>query len=276
MKGRLAPGAGPGSIVAILSLLLVVGCATGASTFPSDGSGNTVELTVYGASSLKRALEEIETAYEAAVPGVDLTVATDASSTLRTQIEQGAPADIFLSADQRNPDALVAGDLTDGDAIVFARNELTVIVPIDNPAAITVPADLGKPGIKIVAAGDDVPITTYATRVVDLIAATADDPAGYAAAYAANVVSKEENVSAVVGKIELGEGDAAIVYITDARASTRVAAVDIAEETNVVASYAGVVVKASAHPTEAHAFLDWLTGPAGTAVLATSGFLPPA
>ena len=129
-----------------------------------------IELSVFAAASLKDALAAVKAAYESAVPGVTLIVATDASSTLRTQIEQGAPADVFLSADTKNPDALVDGGLADGQTVVFARNRLTVIVPLDNPAAIATATDLARPGIKVVAAGDEVPITKYATQVVEGLA----------------------------------------------------------------------------------------------------------
>ena len=119
----------------------------------------SVGLTVYGASSLKGALDAVKTAYATVAPGVTLTIATDASSTLRTQIEQGAPADVFLSADQSNPKALVDGGLADGAAIAFAGNLLTVIVPAANPGGIATPADLAKGGTKVIAAGAQVPIS---------------------------------------------------------------------------------------------------------------------
>jgi molybdate transport system substrate-binding protein len=248
--------------------------------FPSPtptatASAEAVELTVYGAASLKGALAAAKTAYEADVPGVTLTIATDASSTLRTQIEQGAPADVFLSADQTNPAALVDAGLADGAAVDFAGNTLTVIVPTANPAGIVAPSDLAKRGLKIIAAGADVPITKYATQAVAELAALPDYPADFAAAYEANVVSREDNVKAVVAKIELGEGDAAIVYVTDANVSTKVKTIEIPAEANPPATYAGVVLKASAHTAAAHAFLAWLAGPDGQVVLAGFGFLAP-
>ena len=153
--------------------------------------------------------------------------------------------------------------------------KLTVIVPTANPARITTPADLAKTGVKIVAAGDEVPITKYATQLVTNLAKEPGSPTDFAARYAANIVSREDNVKAVVAKIELGEGDAGIVYVTDARASTKVASVDVPESANVPASYAGVVVKASGDPVTAKRFLEWLAGPDGQAILAAFGFLPP-
>jgi molybdate transport system substrate-binding protein len=253
------------------------GLATAAPSTPPSAaaSAEAVELTVYGAASLKGALDAVKAAYVAAAPGVTLTIATDASSTLRTQIEQGAPADVFLSADQTNPKTLVEAGLADGAAVVFAGNTLTVIVPAANPAGIATAADLARSGVKVIAAGADVPITKYATQAVTKLAALSGYPAGFEAAYDANVVSKEDNVKAIVAKIELGEGDAAIVYATDAKASTKVKTVEIPAEASVPATYAGLVVKASPNVGAAHAFLTWLTGPDGQAVLARFGFLPP-
>ncbi len=280
---------GLAALVAVLALVPAA-CSAGASPSPSSPSTTpaalpssapapataavAVDLTIYGAASLKGALEKAKTAYEAAVPGTTLTISTDASSALATKIEQGAPADVFLSADTKNPQDLVDKGLTDGPAVDFAANELTVIVPADNPAGITTPADLAKSGVKIIVAGDEVPITKYATQLVDNLAKEPGYPADFAAAYAANVVSKEDNVKAVVAKIELGEGDTGIVYVTDAAASTKVVTVDVPDSAKVLATYAGVVVKASPNAVAARAFLAWLGGPDGQAILADFGFLP--
>ena len=151
-----------------------------------------------------------------------------------------------------------------------------MIVPTANTAGVTTPADLAKSGLKVIAAGDAVPITKYATQLVANLARETGYPAGFAAGYAANVVSKEDNVAAVVSKIELGEGDAAIVYVTDARTSTRVTTVTVPADANVPATYSGVVVGSSKNAAAAQAFLTWFSGPAGQAILASFGFLPPA
>lgn len=274
----------------VATVALFAGCAVGAgqvsappvalapSSPPPSVEPSPVaapSLTIYAAASLRDALAAIKTAYESAVPRATLTIATDSSATLRTQIEQGAPADVFLSADQTNPTRLVDGGFIDGAAVDFARNALAIIVPADNRAAISSPADLARPGIKVIAAGDEVPITRYATEAIANLAALPGYPADFADRYAANVASREENVKAVVGKIELGEGDAAIVYATDAMASSKVSTVAIPPGANVTASYAGVVVKSSANARAARAFLDWLAGPDGAAVLGDFGFQPP-
>ena len=253
--------------------ILVTVAALAASSCSSGGSPSG--LTILGAASLKGALDEAKTAYEEANPGTTLVISTDSSSALATQIEQGAPADVFLSADTTNPQKLVDKGLVDGRPVTFAHNELTIVVPTTNPAGIQTPADLAKSGIKVIAAGDEVPITKYADQLVDNLAKEAGYPADFAAAYAANVASREDNVKAVIGKIELGEGDAGIVYVTDAAASDKVATVDVPETANVPATYDGVVVKASQNRTAAKAFLDWFAGPDGQAILGALGFLPP-
>ena len=271
MKSRLA------SLIAVLALILAA-CSSAATAAPPaspSAPALTGSLTVYGASSLKAALTKAQTEFTAANPGVTMTISTDASSALETQIEQGAPADVFLSADQANPAKLVTKGLTTGPAVNFAGNLLTVIAPTANPAGIQTPADLAKPAVKIIAAGSAVPITKYATVLVANLAKEPGYPANFVAKYNANVVSQEDNVAAVVSKIELGEGDAAIVYVTDAKTSTKVITITVPTDANVPATYAGVVIKASKNPTAAQAFMTWFAGPDGQAILASFGFLPP-
>ncbi len=242
-----------------------------AATSASPGGG----LTIYAAASLKGVLDQARTAYETAVPGTTLTISTDSSAALETQIEQGAPADAFLSADARNPQTLVEKGLADGDPVTFAGNELTIVVPTGNPAGIGSPADLARAGVKVIAAGDAVPITKYANQLVQNLANEPGYPSDFVAAYAANIASREDNVKAVIAKVELGEGDAGIVYVTDAKASTKVATIDVPDTANVPATYAGVVLKASRNAAAAHAFLTWFAGPDGRAILGRFGFLPP-
>ena len=267
-------------------LALALGACSGAATAtpggaPASGGGPSptaprpTSLTVYGAASLKGALASIQRAYEAGHPGTTLTLSTDSSAALETQIEQGAPADVFLSADMTNPQKLAAANLSTGAPVPFASNSLAVIVPVGNPAGIRTPADLARPGVKIIAAGDAVPITKYAAQLVSNLAAQPGYPAGFAAAYAANVASKEDNVAAVVAKVALGEGDAGIVYLTDAKSSTRVTPIAVPDAANVPATYGAVVVKASKDQAAAQAFLAWLLGSDGQAILASFGFLPP-
>jgi molybdate transport system substrate-binding protein len=287
MRSRL------GAVLAVLALVMVA-CSSTSGSSPSASaapaatptsaasaaastapSAAAVDLTIYAASSLKAALDKTKTAYEAAYPGTTLTISTDASSALETKIEQGAPADLLLSADTSNPQKLVDKQMTVGPAVNFAKNKLTVITPKDNPAKIQTPADLAKSGVKIIAAGDAVPITKYATQLVANLAKQPGYPANYVTAYNANVVSKEDNVSGIVTKVETGNGDAGIVYVTDANGKTDLATVDVPPDANVIATYAGVVVKTSPNPDAANAFLTWFAGPDGQAILSSFGFLPP-
>ena len=279
MKSRLT------ALIPVLALVIAA-CSSGgtspstsasaaAATTPPSAAAAKVELTIYGAASLKGALDKAKAAYETATPGTTLTISTDSSSALETKIEQGAPADVFLSADMTNPKKLIDAGLADDAAVTFAKNKLTIIVPTANPAGIKTPADLAKSGVKVIAAGADVPITKYATQLVANLAKEPAYPADFVAAYTANIASREDNVKAVVAKIELGEGDAGIVYVTDAKASTKVRTVDVPDSANVPATYNGVVVKASTHSADAKAFLDWFAGPDGQAILGSLGFLPP-
>ena len=228
-------------------------------------------LFVYAAASLGQAVDEMKDAY----PGGfgRLVPSTGSSAALRTQIEQGAPADLFLSADTSNPRALVDLGLTTGPALPFATNGLTIVVPEGNPAAITSPADLAGAGVAIIAAGENVPITKYADELVARLALQPGYPPDFAAQYAANVASREDDVRAVLAKIALGEGDAAIVYRTDARAAD-VEIVAIPDAANVVATYAGVVLHRTGHPVASRRLLDWIRGPEGWAILSRLGFSP--
>jgi molybdate transport system substrate-binding protein len=256
--------------------ILLSGCraASGSPAIVVDPPPSHVELTVFGAASLQSALDAVTAAYQRVDQTVSLVVSTDSSAALETKIEQGAPADVFLSADTTNPQKLIDGGYASGSVVPFAGNQLTVIVPKDNPASIDTPAALARAGVDIIAAGDEVPITSYANRLVANLARQPGYPSDFAARYAANVVSKEDNVKAVVGKIELGQGDVGIVYVTDA-ASRQVRTIDVPPDANVPATYGGVVVKASSHQAAARAFLAWLAGLDGQAILSRVGFLSP-
>jgi molybdate transport system substrate-binding protein len=274
----------PSRLTTLVLALALAACSPSASASPStsaeptatpEASVEAFDLTIFGAASLTDALAEIETTYEAATPGANLVISTESSATLRTQIEEGAPADVFLSADTSNPDALAEAGLTAGDPVPYAGNSLALVVPDANEAGISSPADLATAGVQIIAAGPEVPITGYAAEVVATLAELPDYPAGFADAYAANVVSEEENVRGVLNRIELNEGDAGFVYQTDALGSSEVTAIEIPEAANTHATYAGCVIAGSAHEAQAEAFLAWLTGPDGQAILADFGFVAP-
>jgi molybdate transport system substrate-binding protein len=223
----------------------------------------TGQLTVYAAASMTNVTGPLATAWAADHPAVGLTFATGSSAALRVQIEQGAPADVFLSADLANAQALVDDGLANGPVDSFAGNSLAVVVPAGNPAGIATPADLARPGVCIIAAGPNVPVTVYAEQAVALLAGLRGYGAEFPGRYEANVCSREDNVAAVVGKVQLGEGDAAIVYATDATAATDLTTIPIPAAANVVAEYGAVVVQASSSAGLAGNFLTWLTGEQG-------------
>jgi molybdate transport system substrate-binding protein len=254
-------------VAALASVALVVSsCAT--------ACGCVTPIRVLAASSLAEPLEDIAEAFPPAYgAAVVVSVSTGSSAALRTQIEQGAAADLFLSADTANAQALVDAGLTDGPAFPFATNRLVIVVPDGNPAAISSPADLARSDVTVVAAGAEVPITKYAEQLVAQLAQVPGYPADFADAYEANVATREDNVGAVTAKIALGEGDAAIVYATDALASD-LATVELPPQVNVVATYEGVVLKDSNGPHAANALLDWIRRRNGLGILTSYGFSP--
>jgi molybdate transport system substrate-binding protein len=257
----------PLAIPVLLALSLLAPAACG------RGHGGEVRLTIYAAASLNDAMTAAANAYELDVRGVSVSLAVDSSSALRVQIEQGAPADVFASADTTNPQALVDAGLAVGPVAPFARNRLTIVVPRGNHAEIRDPRDLARPGVRVVGAGEAVPISRYVDACLEKLAVQPGYPTGYAAAVSANIVSREDNVRAALTKVELGEADAAFVYVTDAAASDAVEEVAIPDDANVVATYGAVAVGASDQPAEAAAFVAWLAGPRGAAVLTRFGFL---
>lgn len=263
------------SLAIVLGATLVASLVAGCAGIAGFGSPiRRSEVTVFAAASLRDVVEAA--ADEFRLRGsVPVTVSTDSSATLRTQIEQGALADVFLSADTRNPEALASAGLVDGPVVPFAGVRLAIVVPADNPGGIATPFDLGRPGLKIVAAGASVPITAYATALLENLATMPGAPADLVGAYEANVASREDNVRAALAKVELGEADAAIVYASDAAASNAVVTIDIPPEANVVATYAGVVPTTAANRDGGHGFLDFLVAPDGGAILARFGFEPP-
>lgn len=227
------------------------------------------------AASLREAFSDLARAYGSVSPGVRLVLIADASNALRAQIETGAIADVFASADTANPLRLVDAGSTVGPARVFAANELALVTPATDATGIRDAYDLAHPGVRVVAAGPDVPISGYATRLIENLQAQPGAQSGLRDAIEANTVSREDNVRAVLAKIELGEGDAGFVYATDARSDPKVRVVPLPPGVNVRAAYAAVVPGSAAHPAEGSAFVAWLAGPDAEAILRKHGFLPP-
>ncbi len=233
-------------------------------------------LEVFAAASLTGAFTEIGRALEQQHPGLKVEMNFSGSQQLAAQIEQGAGADVFASADDRWMDHLRERGLLAGWPVPFVRNRLVVIVPKTNPARIQRLQDLGRGGVKVVIGTDAVPVGHY-TRVA--LANLARDPAfdsDFAALVRRNVVSEEENVKSVVGKVQLGEADAGVVYRSDVTppVSRHVRVMEIPDGANVVASYPIAVLKATRRSDAAKAFVDLVLSEAGQRTLERWGFLP--
>lgn len=230
-------------------------------------------LTVFAAASLTNAFGEIGKAFETANQGVTVKFNFGGSQALRTQIEQGAQADVFASANAKEMDALVTGKLVTIDASkIFLTNQLVVIVPAKNPAGLAALADLAKPGLKLVLAAKEVPVGNYALQVLDKLDTALG--AGYKDNVLKNVVSYESDVKQVVAKIQLGEADAGIVYSSDTVAAPDLQKIEIPAENNVIAKYPLAVLSQAKSPELAQAFIAYVLSAEGQAILQKWGFLP--
>jgi molybdate transport system substrate-binding protein len=262
----LRTGARSTAFVVLMAVALPA-VACGQDKIPSAGSTATPpalsgEITVLAAASLTGAFNEIGRAFQGDHPGTKVTFSFDASSTLATQVNSGAPADVFASADEANLNNVVqAGNAADPK--VFARNRLAVLVAKGNPKAVKGLADLGRPGTTFVLCAAEVPCGRYGAQVLERAGVTAK-PKSY-----------EVSVKGVVAKVVAGEVDAGIVYVTDVKAAgDKTEGVDIPDATNVIAAYPLAVLKQSRHPAVARAFKDYVLSPAGQHLLAAYGFMP--
>ena len=230
-------------------------------------------LTVFAAASLTDAFTEIGAAFDAANPGVTTTFNFAGSQALRTQIEEGAPADVFASASGKEMDTLVTGSFVTKDIPqVFLMNKLVVILPSNNPAALEKLEDLANPGIKLILAAEEVPVGKYARQALDLMDASFGS--GYKDKVFANVVSNEDNVKQVVAKVQLGEADAGIVYVSDAVAAPELKSIEIPSDLNVIAKYPIAPLIKSENADLAAKFIEYVLSAEGQAVLAKWGFIP--
>lgn len=267
MKTRVLP-----LLFFLLGSLLFASCSTGDAKAPGS---DPVTLHVFAAASLTDAFNTIATAYHRLHANVTITPVYNGSQTLEEQLANGAPADIFASADVPTMQKASQANLV-APSHIFVRNRLVVILPVSNPGHLSTLRDLARPGVKIDLAAPAVPVGKYARQVIANLAASSDYGATYQADVLHNVVSEEENVKAVVQKVALGEADAGIVYITDVTpsASSQVTSLAIPDQFNVIAQYPIAVVKASAHQGEAQNFLQYILSSAGQTVLKQYHFIP--
>jgi molybdate transport system substrate-binding protein len=248
-----------------LLLALVASCGDdngddGGASRPSSLSGT---LTVLAAASLTDAFEELGADFEREHPDVTVEFSFAASSELAAQIQQGAPGDVFASADEANMQKVLESEDVTDPPTVFARNRLEIAVEQGNPEDIAGLDDLDERGLLVILCAEEVPCGRFADEVL----AEAD--------VAITPASRAENVKATLAPVELGEADAAIVYVTDVEASGEVDGVPIPSDENVTATYPIGITSDSGKRDVADAFIRFVTSPAGQRVLAEFGFLEP-
>jgi len=233
-------------------------------------------LTVFCGAGLTGALSEIGGIYENAT-NISVEFNFDGVPALRSQIEQGAYADILVSANLKHMNALKSeGFINNSTVEVFARNKVAIIVPNDNPASITGLKDLASPGVKILMGTKDLPAGDYALQVLDKLAADPEYGPAYRESVLSNVVSQETTVNRIVSKIALGEADAGFAFISDVSPQMvgKVTRILIPEKYNVVGDFPVAVLSQSKYPVEAQAFLDMIMSTEGQSILGKYGFIP--
>ncbi|WP_218974250.1 molybdate ABC transporter substrate-binding protein [Streptomyces sp. NP160] len=249
--------------------LLLTGCASGsAATTTAAGSSSssapTGTLTVFAAASLKGAFTEIGEQFEAEHPGVRVAFSFAGSSDLATQVRNGAPADVLATADEENMLEVVDAGLTAQAPVDFATNVLTIVTPPGNPEGVASFADLARSGTAVVVCAPQVPCGAAAARVER------------STGVALSPVSEESSVTDVLTKVESGEADAGLVYVTDARAARgRVTAVPFPESSGAVNTYPVAPLQGAAQPELAVEFTQAVAGTRGRAVLQAAGFGAP-
>ncbi len=251
------------------------GCASSASEEGGD-EGEGGKLTVLAASSLTDAFGELAGRFEEQNPGVEVRQSFESSSTLLTQIQQGAPADVFASAAEEEMDTAVEDGLVAGEPKVFARNREVVMVPEDNPAGIRSMQDLAKPGVKLVLAEEGVPAADYAVEILGR--ADAEYGRGFKRVVLSNVVSREADVRASVSRVALGDADATFGYASDYTPDIRdrVLVIRIPENLNISATYPIAVLEDAGSPGLARGWVDLVVSEEGQRVLEKWGFEPAA
>jgi molybdate transport system substrate-binding protein len=256
-----------------LAALIVLG--SGSCGGAASGSGTeTATLTVLTAASLSRVFPKIATEFTKVHPDVKVRFSFGGTDAIVVQIEQGSPGDVFAGASSKYGDQLFNDGLVDPPR-PFATNRLVLILPPANPAGITSPRDLARPGIQLVVGAETVPVGTYTRKVL----ANLDELYGpaYSASVLANIVSNEGNVEGVLTKVRLGEADAGFVYVTDSKGvGGAVRALQLPEQAQAVATYPIAVIRSRPHRALAQGFESFVLGSIGQRLLGEAGFGPPA
>jgi molybdate transport system substrate-binding protein len=256
-----------------VAVAVTLAASTGASQ-PAR-SADPGKITVFAAASLREAFEAAAPAFTQKT-GVAVTYSFAGSDTLAAQISQGAPADVFASANLTQMKKISDAGLLAGDAVTFARNRLVIIVPKSNPGGVKDVGDLARGGVKVVLADPTVPVGGYARAAFKKLDGTNGLAADFAAAVEKNVVSNELDVKAVATKISLGEGDAGVVYATDVTPAiaSSVSVLDFPPGSAPEATYPVAVLKAAPNSAGARAFVDFILHD-GQTFLKARGFLSP-
>jgi molybdate transport system substrate-binding protein len=256
-------------VFAALIVAIVLASSAGLAEEPK-------ELTVFTAASLTGALGEIGQIYTNQT-NIEVAFNFDGSQALRTQIENGAYADVFLSANKKQMNAVKnSGLMNNSSIIIFTKNKLSLIVPKGNPAKIGNLSDLAKPGLKIVIGTKDVPVGDYALQIIGKLGNDSAYGPDYKTKVLANVISQETNVNYVVTKVALGEADVGFAYVSDIteELTSKVDKIDIPDEYNIIAEYPLGILLESKYPAESWEFIDLVMSDEGKAVLEKYGFAP--
>ena len=253
--------------LAVAASLVVTGCAPTPEPSPEPSAETgllTGSITVFAAASLTQTFEQLAEEFEAEHPGIEITLSFAGSSDLVAQLIEGAPADVFASANEANMTKLVDAGLAVGEPTVFATNVLEIAVPPGNPAGITDFASLAAPELRLVVCAEAVPCGA-ATAAIEAATGVVLTP-----------VSEENSVTDVLGKVASGEADAGLVYETDVLgADGAVDGIAFPESAEAVNRYPIVQVAGSEHSVLADAFIAYILGPVGAAALAAAGFGTP-
>lgn len=264
-------------VLATAVCLVVLAGSFGCSSSSSEGGGGEGgTLTVLAASSLTDAFRELAKTFEEQNPGVEVRQSFESSSTLLTQIQQGAPADVFASASEEEMDTAVEEGLAGGEPEVFVKNREVVMVPEANPAGIEGFRDVAKPGVKLVLAEEGVPAADYALEILGK--ADEEYGAGFEEDVLSNVVSREADVRASVNRVVVGDADATFGYASDYTPDVRdrVEVVPIPPDLNIIATYPIAALKEAKEPGLAQEWVDLVTSEQGQRVLEEWGFEPAA
>ncbi|WP_104165433.1 molybdate ABC transporter substrate-binding protein [Arthrobacter sp. SX1312] len=243
-------------------VLALTACGTADPDAAAGGDAVDGSITVFAAASLTAPFTELAGQFEEAYPGAEVTLNFAGSSDLATQISEGAPADVFASADART--MVKVGALLDGDPVGIATNTLQLAVPPDNPAGITSLVDAAKPGVKTVVCARQVPCGAAAAKLEE------------AAGVDLTPVSEESSVTDVLGKVTSGEADAGLVYRTDVRAAgDAVRGIDVPAAAGARTTYPIAALAGSGDAGTAREFVEFASGPLGQSVLGAAGFGAP-